>query len=102
MHARARCEALKDLSNRYIVFGDELLEATDSRFKDVLNRARLTYTEARLFEALVQSNLDPSGASEIIGFLAKRFNKAEMEASQIEPFIWTQAQRVSKGQTVVQ
>ena len=76
-------------------------EGASDRFKGVLTRARLTYTEARLLEFLCESDMEPQKARDGIAALAKRF-KVDVRPSQIEAFIWTQAQRVTKGQVVVQ
>ena len=80
---------------KYKMFGEDLPNTVDS--SKLLKQARLTWMEAKMFEALVSSKVDIKGAQSIIEDVVKGFKKAKITAGELNQTVWSNCQRVGKS-----
>ena len=62
-----------------------------------LKSAWLTWIEAKILEALVQSRVDMAKASDDINNVVKTFETARVVATDLNSTLWTNCQRVTKS-----
>ena len=83
------------MSLKHKMFGEEIPE--DKKCDTLLKSARLTWIEAKILEALVQSRVDMAKASDDINNVVKTFKTARVVATDLNSTLWTNCQRVTKS-----
>ena len=83
------------MSLKHKMFGEEIPE--DTNCDTLLKSARLTWIEAKILEALVQSRVDMAKASDDINNVVKTFKTARVVATDLNSTLWTNCQRVTKS-----
>ena len=72
-----------------------------SSVETVMWNGRLTWTECKLFEALVASRVNMQKAGDTINDVVKGFGNAKITAQHINTTLWSNCQKVNKGQPAV-
>ena len=83
------------MSLKHKMFGEEIPE--DNNCDTLLKSAPLTWIEAKILEALVQSRVDMAKASDDINNVVKTFKTARVVATDLNSTLWTNCQRVTKS-----